>query len=170
MKLWLIVAVSAALLIEGCQTPKATPSTMPQDPSGASATAATVQDTTRRSTNARLLARGDTFDLRTSGGVTLGSQEALAKPCGERLPASEFLFIVDSTSYVVSRVTYDCARQTTKTVGFQSTYKLAGDTVQFYEGDGNETFLSDRAVVSRDSMITVGSGPQSQLRYSRRNH
>lgn len=168
MKLWLIVAASAALVIEGCQTRKATPSTTPRDSSGASATAATVQDTTRRSTTAPLLARGDTFDLRVATGVVLGSPEALSKPCGARPSVSEFLYILDTTNYAVSRVQYDCTKEGTRTVGYQSTYHLVGDTVQFFEGDGNETYVGSRAVVTRDSLITIGGSPQDRSRYVRR--
>lgn len=165
----LIRIATLALFLGGCPSPRSEAGQPRSDSAvGLAGRTSVPHDLDRLTAATRSLEPGDTFDLRISGGVSLGSREALTLPCAARPPASEFLYILDSTNYAVSRVAYDCAKQSTKTVGFQSTYKLVGDTVQFYEGDGNETFVSDRAVVSRDSMITVGTGPQSQLQYSRR--
>jgi hypothetical protein len=116
-----------------------------------------------------LLLPGDTFDLRTVGGVPLGSAAALALPCHKRPPVSEVVAILDTAFYSLLRIVAPpCIEGPLDTHQIVSRYVDSVDRVQFSYGDGNEIEVGMSAVVTRDSLVAIVHGTGSHLAYARR--
>ena len=167
LKRRLVTGVIGVGLVAGCTTPSSRTSGSSADSMAAASVPEVRSKGEPRDDGLRgLMNAGDTFNLRTVGGVALSSREVHDLPCAERPPVSEALMILDADSYWVERIQEkDCDGVSLDTVGFQSTYSLSTDTVQFYHGDGNEVELGPRAVVTADSLIML---EDRRLAYSRR--
>lgn len=170
MKRWLFVAASAATLIEGCQAPKAAPATNSPDSLSARPAVAMAMDTTRAAVVPRLLTPGDTFDLRVVGGIVIGSPKWDSLPCeGNFRTLSEMIVILGPQDYLDSKVREKACNPTAvETVGYASPYEIAGDSVHFRTGDGDEVFFGPEGAVVGDSLF-IRDAVHGPLGYSRRH-
>lgn len=160
---------AALLMTTGCARPERAPSAAATHPD--SETTAAAPPGSPSGPAPRLLGAGDTFDLRVAGGISAGSVETYAVDCAVRPPLAEVLVVVDSVHYTIERVV-DLGCGDTRALDTQwveGTYQLSRDTVQFYQGGGNEVEPGYRAVLGSDLMEVIGGSPQGRLAFELRN-
>ena len=124
---------------------------------------------------ASMVLRGDTFDLVISRGA---EQQSLARgqfacnSAAARYSEERLVFSTDSTyeSFAVLRhECWDKHDSSSDTLQTGSMYRLRGDTVKLYTGDGDEIFDSGSLLIVGDSLVPFAVSPDSS-RFARRRH
>lgn len=103
---------------------------------------------------------GDTFRLVAIGDRSTGAPVSDSAPCGF-LPYMRLVISDETHFYHVEDNRPTCFGPATDSAahysGEWSTYRLAGDTLHLFKGDGNETFYWVSGILSNDSLIELSS-------------
>lgn len=116
---------------------------------------------------------GDTLELVSIGGRPLPDSRQTRLRCDSAAtPAFEQMFFVnDSTYRGVSATRPGCRDErfaSSDTTEWVSLYRLHGDTLTLYSGDGDETFEAYNGRVFPDSVVQVAIERERIHRYIRR--
>jgi hypothetical protein len=115
---------------------------------------------------------GDTLELASVGGRALSDWRQAQSPCVSMVYAFErIVFTTDSTYSGVSARLPGCRDErltSSDTAEWGSLFRLHGDTLTLYTGDGDEVFQSYNGQVFADSVVQVAIGSEGNRRYRRR--
>jgi hypothetical protein len=115
---------------------------------------------------------GDTLELVSVGGRTLSDWHQAPSPCDSVPIAFErIVFATDSTYNAFSVTLPGCRDErmaSSDTSEWESLFRLHGDTLTLYTGDGDEVFEADNDQVFADSVVQLGSESERIRRYRRR--
>jgi len=122
------------------------------------------------------LVRGDTFELVNIPPADQPSKTRDRSACSTeagRYSAERIVFSTDSTyeSFAVLRPEcWDTSASSSDTLQIDSVYRLHGDTLTLYTGDGNEIYESGRMLIVGDSLVPIYVDPTDLTRLVRRRH
>jgi hypothetical protein len=116
---------------------------------------------------------GDTLELVSIGSRVLPNWRDRKLPCDSaRTPAFERLVFYDDSSYFGMRAARPGCRDkfvsSSDTVQWGSIYRVHGDTLTLYTGDGDEVFESFNGRLTTDSVIQIDAEARDTERYVRR--
>ncbi len=116
---------------------------------------------------------GDTLDLYSVGGLALPWQDLRSRPCdAAEPPAFERLVFLDDSTYGGTRAMRPGCRDprvsSQDTIGWASLYRIHGDTLTLFVGDGNEVEESYNGRVFPDSVVQFDVEGSRLARYMRR--
>ena len=116
---------------------------------------------------------GDTVILVGFGPQSLPDALAANPPCNERsIPVLERLVFVSDSMYDALRIERPGCRDprmaSSDTTEWGSGYRVHGDTLTLYFGDGDEVFESGSFRLFPDSLVGLASDPVERVRYVRR--
>jgi len=115
---------------------------------------------------------GDTLELVSVGGRTLSDWHRAPSPCDSVPIAFErIVFATDSTYNAISVTLPGCRDErmaSSDTTEWESLFRLHGDTLMLYTGDGDEVFQMYNGQVFADSVVQLASESARSRRYRRR--
>jgi hypothetical protein len=161
------------ILLAGCQPSARPPSSGDTMPSAETLARPTNGPAVTGKSSASALA-GDTLELVSIGTRRLSEWRGVDLPCDSaRTPLFERIVFIDDSSYFGVTADRPGCRDplvsSSDTLLWQSIYRLHGDTLTLYTGDGDEVFQSYNGLLFPDSVVQVSIGKEHAQRYSRRH-